>query len=180
MIYSHLIGGSSGSGLMISKSGSVVSSEVRVGVSQSLIVFAQTLGGKWLERNLRTFVGFLLTELLSHPKTTSTHTDAVFARRCVGHIIRALVGRLLSEKAQLSACKDLVSEFFIFLEMKDFYRVISENFLYVRFSQLTAVNLDQFFTASQHNLRIIKVVLLSKHIISNRGFLLGSINLKST
>lgn len=86
-----------------------MSSEVRVGVSQSIIVFAQSLGGKWLERNLRTFVGFLLTELLSHPKTTSTHTDAVFARRCVGHIIRALVGRLLSEKAQLSACKDLVS-----------------------------------------------------------------------
>jgi len=94
---------------MISKSGSVVNPEVRVGVSQSFIVCVQTLGGRWLERNLRTFVGYLLTELLSHQKTTSTHTDAVFARRCVGHIIRVLVGRLLGEKAQLSACKDLVS-----------------------------------------------------------------------
>ena len=94
---------------MISKSGSVVSSEVRVGVSQAFIVFAQALGGRWLERNLRPFISYILTELLSHPKTTSTHTDAVFARRCVGHVIRALVVRLLGEKAQLSACKDLVS-----------------------------------------------------------------------
>lgn len=109
LIQGYIKGGSSGSGLMISKSGSVVSAEVRVGVSQALIVFAQTLGGKWLERNLRTFMGFILTELLSHPKTTTTHTDAVFARRCVGHVIRALVGRLLSEKAQLSACKDLAA-----------------------------------------------------------------------
>ena len=94
---------------MISKSGSVVSPEVRVGVSQAFIVFAQALGGRWLERNLRSFISYILTELLSHPKTTSTHTDAVFARRCVGHVIRALVVRLLGEKAQLSACKDLVS-----------------------------------------------------------------------
>ena len=94
---------------MISKSGSVVSPEVRVGVSQAFIVFAQALGGRWLERNLRPFISYILTELLSHPKTTSTHTDAVFARRCVGHVIRALVVRLLGEKAQLSACKDLVS-----------------------------------------------------------------------
>jgi len=101
-------GGSSGSGLMISKSGNVVSQEVRVGVSQSFIVFAQALGGRWLERNLRPFISYILNELLSHPKTTSTHTDAVFARRCVGHVIRALVVRLLGEKAQLSACKDLV------------------------------------------------------------------------
>jgi hypothetical protein len=94
---------------MISKSGNVVSPEVRIGVSQSFIVFAQALGGRWLERNLRQFVTHLLTELLSHPKTTMTHIDAVFARRCVGHVIRVLVVRLLGEKAQLSACKDLVS-----------------------------------------------------------------------
>ena len=107
----RFLGGSSGSGLMISKSGNVVSQEVRVGVSQSFIVFAQALGGRWLERNLRPFISYILNELLSHPKTTSTHTDAVFARRCVGHVIRALVVRLLGEKAQLSACKDLVSSF---------------------------------------------------------------------
>jgi hypothetical protein len=93
---------------MISKSGSVVSPDVRVGVCQSIIVFAQTLGGRWLERNLRHFLTHVLADLLSHPKPTSTHTDAVFARRCVGHVIRALVVRLLGEKAQLSACKELV------------------------------------------------------------------------
>jgi len=94
---------------MIFKSGNVVSPEVRIGVSQSIIVFAQSLGGRWLEMNLRPFLTHVLTELLSHPKTTTTHTDAVFVRRCVGHVIRALVVRLLGEKAQLSACKDLVS-----------------------------------------------------------------------
>lgn len=106
--FESISGGSSGSGLMISKSGNVVSAEVRIGVSQAIIVFAQALGGRWLEQNLRPFLTQVLTELLSHPKTTSTHTDAVFARRCVGHVVRAIVVRLLGEKAQLSACKDLV------------------------------------------------------------------------
>jgi hypothetical protein len=113
-------GGSSGSGLMISKSGNVVSAEVRIGVSQSLIVFAQALGGRWLERNMRQFLTQVLTDLLSHPKTTSTHTDAVFARRCVGHVVRALVVRLLGEKAQLSACKDLVSKMLVYLRKRKF------------------------------------------------------------
>ena len=112
---------------MISKSGNVVSAEVRIGVSQSIIVFAQALGGRWLERNLRPFLTQILTELLSHPKTTSTHTDAVFARRCIGHVVRAIVVRLLGEKAQLSACKDLVS-LFIFASLF-FYPLSRSSFL---------------------------------------------------
>ena len=81
LLQGYTKGGSSGSGLMISKSGSTASLEVRVGVSHSYIVLAQTLGGKWLERNLSPFLGHLLVDILSHPKSIASHVEAVHSRR---------------------------------------------------------------------------------------------------
>ncbi|XP_054832660.1 HEAT repeat-containing protein 5B isoform X1 [Eublepharis macularius] len=88
------------------KVGGSVNREVRVGVTQAYVVFVTTLGGQWLERNFATFLSHVL-DLVSHPRATQTHVEAVYSRRCVSFILRATVGSLLSEKAQIAAAKDI-------------------------------------------------------------------------
>jgi hypothetical protein len=64
------------------------------------------MGGMWVRKN----VGLILThvlELLSNPKATHTHVDAVYSRRCVSFILRAVLGRLLDDSAQIEAAKEI-------------------------------------------------------------------------
>ncbi|GFS31362.1 HEAT repeat-containing protein 5B [Nephila pilipes] len=89
------------------KGGSSVSREIRVGVTHAYVVFIQKLGGIWLENNLNTILTHLL-ELVSNPKAVPTHVDAVYSRKCINFILQSVLGRLLGEKAQASACKELV------------------------------------------------------------------------
>uniref|UniRef100_A0A4W3GFI6 HEAT repeat-containing protein 5B n=1 Tax=Callorhinchus milii TaxID=7868 RepID=A0A4W3GFI6_CALMI len=88
------------------KGGGSVSREVRVGVTQAYVVFVTTLGGQWLERNFATFLTHVL-ELISHPRATQSHVEAVYSRRCVSFILRATVGSLMGEKAQIAAAKEI-------------------------------------------------------------------------
>ncbi|XP_061083736.1 HEAT repeat-containing protein 5B isoform X2 [Conger conger] len=88
------------------KGGGSVSREVRVGVTQAYVVFVTTLGGQWLERNFATFLSHVL-ELVSHPRATQTHVEAVYSRRCVSFMLRASLGGLLGEKAQIAAAKEV-------------------------------------------------------------------------
>lgn len=74
--------------------------------SQAYVVFVTTLGGQWLERNFATFLSHVL-DLVSHPRATQTHVEAVYSRRCVSFILRATVGSLLGEKAQIAAAKEI-------------------------------------------------------------------------
>ena len=64
-----------------------MSREVRVGVTHCYVVMVQTLGTLWLERHLNTLLGHVL-ELVAHPKAAPSHVDAVYSRRCVGHIVQ--------------------------------------------------------------------------------------------
>lgn len=59
-----------------------------------------------MERNFATFLSHVL-DLVSHPRATQTHVEAVYSRRCVSFILRATVGSLLGEKAQIAAAKDI-------------------------------------------------------------------------
>ena len=59
-----------------------------------------------MERNLTTLAKHVL-ELVAHPKTTQSHIDAVYARKCVGFIFRSVFGKLLGESAQFVAAKHL-------------------------------------------------------------------------
>lgn len=86
--------------------GASVSREVRVGVTQAYVVFVTTLGGQWLERNFATFLSHVL-DLVSHPRATQTHVEAVYSRRCVSFMLRATLGGLLGEKAQIAAGKEI-------------------------------------------------------------------------
>lgn len=47
-------------------------------------------------------------DLVANPKAASSHVDAVYSRKCINFILRSTIGKLLSEKAQSSACKEIV------------------------------------------------------------------------
>ncbi|KAM5176091.1 HEAT repeat-containing protein 5A isoform 6-T7 [Callospermophilus lateralis] len=90
------------------KGTSSVSRDVRVGITQAYVVFVSTLGGTWLEKNFPIFLSHLLSLVSqSHPKATQTQIDAVCCRRCISFILRATIGGLLGEKAQIAAAKDI-------------------------------------------------------------------------
>ncbi|XP_031626262.1 HEAT repeat-containing protein 5B isoform X2 [Contarinia nasturtii] len=95
-----------GTGEMI-KGSSSVNREVRVGVTHSYVIFIRQMGGSWLERNLQTFLTHIL-DLVANPKAASSHVDAVYSRKCINFILRATIGKILGEKAQSSACKEIV------------------------------------------------------------------------
>lgn len=70
------------------------------------MVFVQILGGVWLERNIKVLLSHILY-LVANPKAASSHVDAVYSRKCVNFILRSVLGKMLGEKAQLSACKEI-------------------------------------------------------------------------
>ena len=70
------------------------------------MVFVQEMGALWLERNIDSLLNHM-TELISNPKAISTHVEAVYSRKCVTFILRSTIGKMLGEKSQSGACKDL-------------------------------------------------------------------------
>ncbi|XP_067895448.1 HEAT repeat-containing protein 5A isoform X2 [Heterodontus francisci] len=88
------------------KGGSSVNRDIRIGVTQAYVAFVSTLGSQWLELNFAALLAHIL-ELVSHPKAIQTQIDAICCRHCVSFILRATVGRLLGEKAQIAAAKEI-------------------------------------------------------------------------
>lgn len=74
---------------------------------QAYVVFIQILGPDWLERNLNFILNHVL-DLVANPKAASSHIDAVYSRKCINFILRSTLGRMLGEKAQTTACKELI------------------------------------------------------------------------
>lgn len=68
--------------------------------------FVHSLEVSWLEKNLNTFMRHIL-ELVANPKSASSHVDAVYSRKCISFMLRSVLGQMLGEKAQSSACKEL-------------------------------------------------------------------------
>lgn len=83
-----------------------VNREVRVGVTHAYVEFIKIIGSPWLERNLSSVLNHIL-ELVANPKIATSHVDAVYSRKCVSFILRSILGKLLSEKAQASALKEI-------------------------------------------------------------------------
>lgn len=65
------------------------------------------MGSVWLERNMQICISHVL-DLVANPKAASSHVDAVYSRKCINFILRSVIGKMLGEKAQSSACKELV------------------------------------------------------------------------
>ncbi|XP_014275349.1 HEAT repeat-containing protein 5B isoform X4 [Halyomorpha halys] len=101
------IGFLKGTGEII-KGSSGVNREIRVGVTHAYVVFLQTMGGDWLERNLSAVLNHIL-ELVANPKAASSHVDAVYSRKCISFILRSSLGRMLGERAQVSAAKEVAT-----------------------------------------------------------------------
>ncbi|XP_062946324.1 HEAT repeat-containing protein 5A isoform X3 [Cynocephalus volans] len=126
------------------KGTSSVSRDVRVGVTQAYVVFVSTLGGAWLEKNFAAFLSHILSLVSqSHPKATQTQIDAVGCRRCVSFILRATIGGLLGEKAQIAAVKDICQAIWKLKKVMD--AVMSDNNLETRLGSTDVA-------ASQHML----------------------------
>ncbi|XP_060789898.1 HEAT repeat-containing protein 5A isoform X3 [Neoarius graeffei] len=85
---------------------STVNGDLRVGITQACVVFLSTLGGTWLEAHFSSLL-YLLMELVCDPRVGQNLAEAVFCRRCVSYILRASVGSLLGERAQIAVAKEL-------------------------------------------------------------------------
>jgi len=117
--------------------GSAVSQDLRVGVSHAYVAMIKALGPVWLERNLSIILNHIL-ELSSSPKACSSHTEAVCSRNCVTYILSSLLGRMLREKAQLSACKELVSILARSLNISNMEENLPES-IHIQHLQVTAL-----------------------------------------
>lgn len=126
------------------KGSSSVSRDVRVGVTQAYVVFVSTLGGAWLEKNFAVFLSHVLSLVSQlNSKATQTQIDAVCCRRCVSFILRATIGGLLGEKAQIAAAKDICQTIWKLKKVMD--AVLSDGNLETRLSSTDVA-------ASQHTL----------------------------
>ncbi|NWR72492.1 HTR5A protein, partial [Centropus unirufus] len=124
------------------KGTSSVSRDVRVGVTQAYVVFVSTLGAQWLERNFSTFLSHILDLVSqSHPKAMQNQMDAIGCRCCVSFILRATVGGLLGEKAQIAAAKEICQAIWKLKKVVD--AAMSDSNLETRISTTDV-------TASQH------------------------------
>lgn len=120
----------------IIKGSSNVNREVRVGVTYSYVTFVEFMGTAWFEKHLSAFYIHIL-ELVANPKTASSHVDAIYSRKCVNFILRSVNRKMLSEKAQSSACKELA-------------QIISKHMKTIDFSLENAKDLNQETLFSQH------------------------------
>uniref|UniRef100_A0A914XTE3 HEAT repeat-containing protein 5B n=1 Tax=Plectus sambesii TaxID=2011161 RepID=A0A914XTE3_9BILA len=86
--------------------------EIRIGVTLAYVELAKLLGPVWLERNLAVWMRHLI-DLMSKVGTmaqnaaAATYIEVVNMRRCVAYALRATVGAMLAEKAQVTACKEI-------------------------------------------------------------------------
>ena len=96
-----------GAGEMI-RGTTVVSKEVRIGAAHAYIAFLKRMSTPWVEKHLPAILNHLM-DLVGNPRSSLTHVDAIYARKCVGCIFRVAVCGLLTEKAQLVAARELVN-----------------------------------------------------------------------
>ena len=107
------------------KGPSTVQREIRIGVThvsftclsisivnlfvfQAYVELAIVLGTTWIEQNHSLFINHIL-ELAGNPRSSTSHVDAVYSRKCITFILRSVIGSRLGEKAQFSAAKELAT-----------------------------------------------------------------------
>ncbi|XP_065165699.1 HEAT repeat-containing protein 5B isoform X3 [Atheta coriaria] len=120
----------------IIKGSSGVNREVRVGVTHAYVIFVQILGPVWLERNMKAFLGHVLY-LVANTKVANSHVDAVYSRKCINFILRSVLGKMLGEKAQASASKEIA-------------QIIVKEMNSIDFNPENAKDLNQETLFSQH------------------------------
>lgn len=92
------------------------------------------LGPVWLERNLSVWIRHLVdlvskVGVMAQNPALPAYMEVVNMRRCVAYALRATVGAMLGEKAQVTACKEfgaLLAEQLNTIGKRDFTRFWSE------------------------------------------------------
>ncbi|CAF0968829.1 unnamed protein product [Rotaria sordida] len=87
------------------KGPTTVQREIRIGVTHTYVELALVLGTSWIEQNLSLFINHIL-ELAGNPRSSTSHVDAVYSRKCITFILRSVIGSRLGEKAQFAAAKE--------------------------------------------------------------------------
>ncbi|XP_067939352.1 HEAT repeat-containing protein 5B-like isoform X2 [Watersipora subatra] len=98
--------GKGSSAVEMVRGASAINREIRVGITHAYNEFIKLMGAQWLEKNLPFVVDHVVT-LAANPRTTHTHIDAVYARKCIVFIIASSVQGMLGEKAQVNAAEEL-------------------------------------------------------------------------
>ena len=101
------------------------------------------MGGTWVEKNISHILSQVL-ELLSNPKATQNHVDAVYSRKCVSFVLRTMLGRLLGEKAQVIAGKELCK--LISRQMKKVKQVLQSG------RDTSSAEMDEVVLSTQHTI----------------------------
>ncbi|CAF1568321.1 unnamed protein product [Rotaria sordida] len=70
------------------------------------VELALSLGTSWIEQNLSLFINHVL-ELAGNSRSSTSHVDSVYSRKCITFILRSVIGSRLGEKAQFAAAKEL-------------------------------------------------------------------------
>lgn len=74
---------------------------------------------------------------MANPKAASSHVDAVYSRKCINFILRSTLGKMLGEKAQTVACKEIA-------------QIIVEEMNSIDFNPENAKDFNQETLFSQH------------------------------
>lgn len=92
-------------------------------------------------------IGHILTQvldLLSNPKATQSHVDAVYSRKCISFVLRTMLGRLLGEKAQVIAGKELCK--FVSKQMKKVKQMTQNS------RETSSTEIDEAVFGTQHTI----------------------------
>lgn len=128
--------------------------EIRIGVSHAYVESAQQMGYNWMEKNISFFINHLF-EILTNSKACSTHMEAIHSRRCIGFILRVVIGRVITEKAQFQALKELVK--FIVQYSRIGHSAIPR--------AANAKNFDLSTSAEENSVAITNDVQMAQHVL---------------
>lgn len=81
--------------------------EVRVGITEAYVFFLNEIHNPWVVNNLAFIVTHLL-ELLANSKSTPSHVEAVYSRKCISFVMESIINSLLGEASQLEIAKILI------------------------------------------------------------------------
>lgn len=90
------------------KGASIVNREIRLGVTYVYGSLIHHMGTVWIEKHVSLLISQVL-DLLNGPRASTSHVEAVYSRKCVHFILTCMLGKMLSEKTQALALKELIN-----------------------------------------------------------------------
>ncbi|KAI0784437.1 clathrin-coated vesicle protein [Abortiporus biennis] len=81
--------------------------KTRIGIISFYVALIMNLGNSFVEQNYSLIVAHLMTDIVSHPRSTASRYEALLVRTLLNIVLRDLVGvRMLTEQGQISAIQE--------------------------------------------------------------------------